>query len=53
MAFAFDPKRSAVLLVGEDKGGADQKRFYKRLIATADRRFDEHITSLKPLAKKR
>ena len=53
MAFAFYPKRSAVLLVGGDKGGVDQKRFYKRLIATADRRFDEHIASLKPLAKKR
>jgi hypothetical protein len=53
MAFAFDPKRNAVLLVGGDKGGIDQKRFYKRLIATADRRFDEHIATLKPLAKKR
>ena len=53
MAFAFDPKRSAVLLVGGDKGGVDQKRFYKRLIATADRRFDEHIAALKPRAKKR
>ena len=52
MAFAFDPKRSAVLLAG-NKGGVDQKRFYKRLIASADRRFDEHIASLKPPAKKR
>jgi hypothetical protein len=53
MAFAFDPKRRAVLLAGGDKGGVDQKRFYKRLIATADRRFDEHIASLTPFAKKR
>jgi hypothetical protein len=53
VAFAFDPKRRAVLLAGGDKGGVDQKRFYKRLIATADRRFDEHIASLTPFAKKR
>ena len=32
VAFAFDPKRQAILLVGGDKGGADQRRFYKRLI---------------------
>ena len=53
VAFAFDPNRSAILLVGGDKGGVDQKRYYKRLIATADRRFDEHIASLKLVAKKR
>ncbi len=47
MAFAFDPKRQAILLVGGDKGGADQRRFYKRLIATADERFDGHLASLK------
>ncbi len=53
MAFALDPKRRAILLAGGDKGGVDQKRFHKGLIAIADRQFDEHITSLKPLAKKR
>jgi hypothetical protein len=53
MAFAFDSKRMAVLLAGGDKRGVDQKRFYKRLIATADRRFDDHIVSLKPIAKTR
>ena len=47
VAFAFDPKRRAILLVGGDKGGADQKRFYKRLIATADRRFDSYLAALK------
>lgn len=34
VAFAFDRKRQAILLVGGDKGGADQKRFYKRLIVS-------------------
>lgn len=40
VAFAFDPKRQAILLAGGDKGGVSQNRFYKRLIATADSRFD-------------
>ena len=47
LAFAFDPQRQAILLVGGDKGGADQKRFYKRLIAIADELFDEHLATLK------
>jgi hypothetical protein len=43
VAFAFDPHRQAVLLVGGDKGGANQKRFYKRLLLTADTRYEEHL----------
>ena len=46
VAFAFDPAREAILLVGGDKGGANQRRFYKRLIALADARFDEHLAML-------
>ena len=46
VAFAFDTQRQAILLVGGDKGGADQHRFYKRLIAVADGRFDEHLASM-------
>jgi hypothetical protein len=46
VAFAFDPKRRAILLVGGDKGGADQKRFYKQLIGIADQRFDQHLAAL-------
>lgn len=46
VAFAFDPARQAILLVGGDKGGADQRRFYKRLIAVADARFDDHLATL-------
>ena len=46
VAFAFDPQRQAVLLVGGDKGGADQRRFYRRLIAVADERYDVHLASL-------
>lgn len=47
VAFAFDPERQGILLVGGDKGGADQRRFYKRLIAVADQRFSEHLETLK------
>src|SRR3954453_21371688 len=36
IAFAFDPERSAILLVGGNKAGIGQKRFYKELIAKAD-----------------
>lgn len=42
VAFAFDRERRAILLVGGDKGGEDEKRFYKGLIDIADRRFDTH-----------
>jgi len=47
VAFAFDPKREAILLVAGDKSGGSEKRFYKRLIAKADERFNEHVHSLK------
>jgi hypothetical protein len=43
IAFAFDPTREAILLVGGDKSGVSQKRFYKRLIAKADELYDEHL----------
>jgi hypothetical protein len=47
IAFAFDPKRSAIMLVAGDKSGVSEKRFYKKLIATADDRFDAHLALLK------
>lgn len=47
IAFAFDPYRKAVVLVGGDKSGSSEKRFYKVLIRTADVRFDRHLASLK------
>jgi hypothetical protein len=46
VAFAFDPKRKAILLVCGDKSGGSEKRFYKRLIKKADNRFDEHLSRL-------
>ena len=47
MAFAFDPKRKAILLVTGDKSGASEKRFYREIIRKADRRFDGHLARLR------
>ena len=46
VAFAFDPKRKAILLVAGDKSGVSEKRFYKQLIDKADERFDAHLARL-------
>jgi hypothetical protein len=46
VAFAFDPERKAVLLVGGDKSGGSEKRFYKQLIRKADERFEAHLARL-------
>jgi hypothetical protein len=35
-AFAFDPKRRAIVLCGGDKSGGGEKRFYRQLIDKAD-----------------
>jgi len=43
--FAFDPRRSAILLIGGDKTG--DKRFYARMIPLADALYDEHLNELK------
>jgi hypothetical protein len=47
VAFAFDPKRRAMILVAGDKAGVAQRRFYKTLIGKADARFDDHLDKLK------
>lgn len=46
VAFAFDPERQAILLVAGDKSGVAQKRFYRALIAKADKRLADHLDSL-------
>jgi hypothetical protein len=46
IAFAFDPSRRAILLVGGDKSGGSEQRFYRKLIAVADKRFDIHLAQL-------
>jgi hypothetical protein len=46
MAFAFDPRREAVLLAVGNKAGLAQARFYRELIRRADRRFASHLSEL-------
>ncbi len=46
VAFAFDTKRKAILLVAGAKSGVSQKRFYRELIRKADDRFDAHLARL-------
>ena len=44
IAFAFDPERKAILLTAGDKA-INQRRFYKNLVAKADKRFDQHLAA--------
>jgi len=47
VAFAFDTKRKAILLIAGDKSGVSERRFYRELIRKADDRFDQHLARLK------
>jgi hypothetical protein len=53
IAFAFDPDHSAILLLGGNKSGISQKRFYKQLIARADALYDEHLERISERKKGR
>jgi hypothetical protein len=43
--YAFDPRRSAILLIGGDKTGDD--RFYERMVPIADQLYDVYIAEIK------
>lgn len=43
IAFAFDPKRKAILLTGGNKIGISKSRFYATLIRIADARFARYL----------
>ena len=43
--YAFDPRRTAILLIGGDKTG--DNRFYARLVRRADQLYDEHLAELR------
>ena len=45
-AFAFDPNRKAVLLIGGDKSGVSEQRIYRQIIKKADNRFHAHISKI-------
>ena len=44
--FAFDPERSAIMLIAGDKAG-NWVRWYRKNIPTADDLFDDHLRKLR------
>lgn len=42
--YAFDPRRTAILLIGGDKTGND--RFYEEMIPIADKLYDRHLSEI-------
>ena len=42
--YAFDPRRSAILLIGGNKAGKD--RWYDEYVPIADKLYDEHLQAL-------
>ena len=47
--YAFDPRRTAILLIGGDKTGND--RWYKEFVPLADALYDQHVKELKKKEK--
>ena len=43
--YAFDPRRTSILLIGGDKTGND--RFYQEYVPVADDLYDEHLKELR------
>lgn len=43
--YAFDPRRTAILLIGGDKTG--DGRWYKRFVPVAERLYVEHVDTLR------
>lgn len=43
--YAFDPRSSAILLLGGNKGG--DNRFYELMVPRVDQIFDNHLAALK------
>jgi hypothetical protein len=46
IAFAFDPRRRAILLTGGNKTGISKDRFYRPLIRVADERYKRHLRTI-------
>jgi hypothetical protein len=51
--FAFDPRQRAILLIGGDKVGQGEGRFYQALIKQADAIFDRHLIRVAKEAQQR
>jgi hypothetical protein len=43
--FAFDPRRTGILLIGGDKTG--RKKFYEQMIPVADRLYDIYLAEIR------
>jgi hypothetical protein len=43
--YAFDPRRTGILLIAGDKTG--DGRFYERMVPLADQLYDDHLTQLR------
>src|SRR5271168_801349 len=48
--YAFDPRRTAILLIGGKKGGV--KRFYDQFVPIADRLYELHLAELREESEK-
>jgi hypothetical protein len=47
--YAFDPSRTAILLIGGDKTGDD--RWYERFVPVADRLYEQHLEEFRKKGK--
>ena len=47
--YAFDPRRTVILLIGGDKTGND--RWYKEFVPLADALYEQHVEDLKKKEK--
>ena len=48
--FAFDPRRTAILLIGGNKAG-EWDKWYEEFVPKADRLYDDHLETLKKEAE--
>ncbi len=44
--YAFDPRQTAILLIGGDKTGISDRRFYQRYVRIADNLYDQYLAEL-------
>ena len=45
MLYAFDPRRTAILLIGGDKSG--DNRWYETTVPIGDRLFERHLQTIR------
>lgn len=46
VTYAFDPTRTCIVLAAGNKSGRSERRFYQKLIAKSDARFDAYLRML-------